>query len=71
MSPTAYRATLDRLGLSQTAAAAVCGVNERTSRNWASGRTEVPEPVQRLLRAMLRDQTLVDELRYITITESE
>lgn len=51
MTSSAIRAQLARLGLSQTGAARLLGVNPRTVRNWCSEpqRGEVPPPVERLL----------------------
>lgn len=36
MKPTLYREAIARLGLTQTAAAALFDASERTGRNWAS-----------------------------------
>jgi DNA-binding transcriptional regulator YiaG len=53
MTPDEYRAAIERLGLSQIAAARLLGVDERTSRRWANGEREVPPPVQRFLRYLI------------------
>lgn len=63
MTPGALRDSLCRLGLSQTGAAALTGVDGRTMRRWCAGEREVPPPVERLLWAMQRDPTLVAALR--------
>lgn len=53
MSPDEYRAAIERLGLSQVAAARLLGVDERTSRRWANGERDVPAPAVRFLRYLL------------------
>jgi DNA-binding transcriptional regulator YiaG len=62
MTPTEYRAQLARLGLSQTKAAKVLGLGDRTSRSYATGEREPPEPVVRLLAACERYPALLAEL---------
>jgi DNA-binding transcriptional regulator YiaG len=59
MTPTEFRAALDRLGLTQMGAGRVLGVDGRTVRRWASGESDVPEPVRRLLLACERHTDLV------------
>lgn len=54
MTPKQYADAIDRLGLSQRAAGAFLGVDERTSRRWVSGESTVPESVAKLLRLMIR-----------------
>lgn len=54
MTPKQYIDAIDRLGLSQRAAGAFLGVDERTSRRWVSGDSEIPESVAKLLRLMIR-----------------
>ncbi len=53
MTPTQFRAALDRLGLSQARAAALVGADPRTARRWALGERSPPECVAILLRLML------------------
>jgi hypothetical protein len=48
-----YREALDALGLSQGAAADWLGISIRSSHGYANG-TEIPEPIAKLLRLMLR-----------------
>ncbi len=62
MTHTEYRAALARLGLTQTGAASLIGVDARTTRRWASGATDIPLTVERLLWACERDPTLLGEL---------
>jgi DNA-binding XRE family transcriptional regulator len=51
MTPTEYRATLDRLGLSHARAAKLIGVSRQTSHSWEAGTYPVPPwlPVMLLL----------------------
>jgi DNA-binding transcriptional regulator YiaG len=60
MTPAEFRAIIARLGLSQTGAAKVLGVDARTARRWALGERDVPEPVRRLLAACERHPDLVE-----------
>jgi DNA-binding transcriptional regulator YiaG len=53
MTPNEYREAIERLGLSQIAAARLLGVDARTSRRWASGERDVPPPAVRFLRYLI------------------
>jgi DNA-binding transcriptional regulator YiaG len=53
MTPDEYRTAIETLGLSQIAAARLLGVDERTSRRWATGERDVPPPAQRFLRYLI------------------
>jgi len=53
MTPTEYRDLLSALDLTQAGAARLLGVDERTSRKWACGERDVPQPAQRFLRFLL------------------
>jgi DNA-binding transcriptional regulator YiaG len=53
MTPDEYRETIEKLGLSQIAAARLLGVDERTSRRWASGERDIPPPAVRFLRYLI------------------
>jgi DNA-binding transcriptional regulator YiaG len=57
MTAEEYRDLIAALGLSQVAAAILLGVDERTSRRWASGEREIPPPVARFLRYLLATGT--------------
>lgn len=63
MTSDEYRACLVRLGLTQSGAARLLGVDARTSQRYASGERAVPPPVQRLLWAIERDAGLHVTLR--------
>ena len=54
MTPTQYAQAIERLGLSQRAAGAFLGVDERQSRRWIAGDSAIPESVAKLLRLMIR-----------------
>jgi len=54
MTPTEFRSTLARLGLTQSGAARLLGVGDRTVRGWAEppdspGNRSIPESAIRLL----------------------
>jgi DNA-binding transcriptional regulator YiaG len=53
VTPDEYRAAIESLGLSQVAAARLLGVDDRTSRRWASGERDIPPPAQRFLRYLI------------------
>lgn len=56
MTADEYRYSIERLGLSQVAAAKALGVDPRTSRRWANDERSIPEPVAILLRLMLANK---------------
>lgn len=62
MTANQYRVALDRLSLSQRGAAKLFGVGERTSRRWALGEADVPQPVAILLRLMLSGKITVADI---------
>lgn len=49
MTPDEFRAELQRLGLTQAAAATYLDVTDRTIRHWASGSKPIPAAVGHLL----------------------
>ena len=53
MTPDEYRLAIETLGLSQIAAARLLGVDPRTSRKWACGERDVPQPAVRFLRYLI------------------
>ena len=57
MTADDYRKAIEALGLSQVAAAHLLGVDERTSRRWASGERDVPAPAERFLRYLIASRT--------------
>jgi hypothetical protein len=54
MTPKQYADAIERLGLSQRAAGAFLGVDERQSRRWIAGDSAIPESVAKLLRLMIK-----------------
>lgn len=63
MTPHQYAEAIDRLGLSQRSAGLFLGVNERQSRRWVAGDSEIPESVAKLLRLMVRLKIDPEEVR--------
>jgi DNA-binding transcriptional regulator YiaG len=53
MTTDDYRAAIEALGLSQVAASKLLGVDERTSRRWATGERDVPPPAARFLQYLI------------------
>jgi len=65
MTANQFRAALDRLGLSQAAAAALVGADPRTGRRWALDERAVPECVAILLRLLLAKKITVDDIEAV------
>jgi DNA-binding transcriptional regulator YiaG len=61
MTPDDYRTAIEKLGLSQVAAAKLLGVDERTSRRWASGERDVPAPAVRFLQYLIATKKTGDQ----------
>ena len=57
MNHKQYREAIERLGLSQVAAARLLQVDPRTSRRWASGETKVPWTVAVVLEYLAKERT--------------
>ena len=53
MTAEEYRNMIAALGLTQVEASVLLGVDERTSRRWASDEREIPAPVARFLRYLI------------------
>ena len=53
MTADEYRNAIARLELSQVAAARLLGVDDRTSRRWATGERDVPGPAARFLNYLI------------------
>lgn len=63
MTPTQFRAAIDRLDLSQVGAARLFGYSDgRVVRRYISGERAVPEPVAILLRLMLSGKITADDI---------
>jgi DNA-binding transcriptional regulator YiaG len=61
MTPDELKATLERLGLTQTALARLLGISDRTVRRWCQGASDVPQGAARLVKAL----ETVPELRRV------
>lgn len=57
MTSEQFRTAIERLELSQVAAARLLGVDERTSHQWANGERDIPAPVVRFLHYLIATQT--------------
>jgi DNA-binding transcriptional regulator YiaG len=53
LTHTEYRDAIALLGLTQTSAARLLGVDARTSRRWANGERDVAAPAERFLRYLI------------------
>jgi len=62
MSMKEYRTAIDRLGLTQAAAADFLGISHRQSRAYALGEFKVPKSIAVLLRLMIRDKLTPDDI---------
>ena len=62
MTNTQYREAIAALGLSQRRAAKLLGVDERTSRKWASGETAISPPAARFLHYLVATEATGDEV---------
>ena len=65
MTADQYRTTIEKLGLSQIAAAKLLGVDERTSRRWASGERDIPPPAVRFLRYLIATKKTGDQVMQV------
>ena len=63
MTAAEYSTILARLDLSQVAAARLLGIGDRTSRRYAAGDAEIPEPTAILLRLLARGVVSVADVR--------
>lgn len=62
MTAKQYRAALAKLDLSIVGAAPYLGISRRNSQRIASGQTEVPKPVAKLLRIAVDHKIPAEEL---------
>lgn len=65
MSPEEYRELIGLLGLTQGGAAALLGVDARTSRKWANAEREIPPTAARFLRFILRAKVRPEEVMQV------
>jgi hypothetical protein len=62
MTAKQFQAAIDRLGLSQVAAARLFGSDPRTARRWALGERDVPECVAIVLRLLLAGKITIEDV---------
>jgi len=65
MSHDEFRDALAALGMTQRDAAGVLMVDERTSRRWALGESEIPGPVEVLIRLWRDNSRTLETTRRI------
>jgi plasmid maintenance system antidote protein VapI len=63
MTPKQFSTALTRLGLTQQGFARLIRRNERTIRDWISGRRDVPVEIALLVNLMLDTKTDAEDLR--------
>lgn len=63
MTPDQFRTAIDKLGLSQEGAGLWLGLSRRQGQRYANGEAEIPEPVAKLLRLVIRLKVPLDEVR--------
>ena len=57
MTSDQFRMALDKIGLSQVAAARLLGVNETTLHQWATGERDIPAPAIRFIHYLIATRT--------------
>ncbi len=64
MSMTArqFRSSIDKLGLTQLAAARMLGCNARTARRYVLGERSIPPAVEKLLKLALAGKITIEEI---------
>jgi DNA-binding transcriptional regulator YiaG len=62
MTTAEFRAALERLGLTQVAAAKLFDASARTARRWALGEVPVPSTVAMLLHLLLRGKIKIRDI---------
>ena len=65
MTATQFRATLDRLDLTQVGAARLLGSDERTVRRWASGDRTIPQAVVIMLRLLVAKKITIEDIEAV------
>jgi DNA-binding transcriptional regulator YiaG len=63
MTKKQFTAALNSLGIPQQQFAEAIRVNERTVRNWVSGRSEVPTVIAVLINLMIERKLTLEDLR--------
>lgn len=62
MTPTQFRAALNRLGLTQVGAARLFDVDGRTARRWIAGDLPVPTAVAVLINLLLSGKIQISDI---------
>ena len=62
MTPTQFRDAIAKLGLSQERAGTWLGLSARQGQRYATGDVEIPEPVAKLIRLVIRLKIPLDEV---------
>ena len=62
MTAKQFCSGLEKLGLSQVGAAKLLGITDRTSRRYAAGDAEIPEPTAKLLRLAIAGKISVADI---------
>lgn len=62
MTPAQYKTAIAKLGLSQERAGLWLGLSARQGQRYATGEAEIPEPVAKLLRLVLRLNLTPDDV---------
>jgi DNA-binding transcriptional regulator YiaG len=57
MTADQFRTAIDKLGLSQAAAARLLGVGEKIVHRWANGECDIPPPAVRFLHYLIASRT--------------
>ena len=70
MTADEYRDAIALLDLSQVAAARLLGVDDRTSRRWATGERDVPPPAERFLRYLIATRKTGEQAMKVLARES-
>lgn len=63
MTPAQFRTSIANLGLSQEGAGLWLGLSPRQGQRYATGDAEIPEPVAKLLRLMIRLDLKPDDVK--------
>ena len=63
MTPTQYKAAIQKLGFTQYQAGDWLGIGHRTSQGYALGEYPVPEPTAKLLRLVLKLELNPEDVR--------
>ena len=63
MTPTTFRVSIAKLGLSQEEAGRWLGLSARQGQRYATGEAKIPGPVAKLLQLMIRFNLRPDDVK--------